>query len=204
MTITSGTVLRVVAQMLWADGEITQNVFNNVISGAGSPFDEDDVMDDCLDWVEDMWLNFAAIMAAELDGGSVIVYRYDPVDDDWDEVGTINWAFGGGGAANTALPRGVAALVTVKSEDPDVDARKYIPGMTEADLTSELWTGATIAVLALFGADWVTAFVGAASGATFTPAVWSVVGKVAIDLIGTIIVPTIPAYQRRRKNNVGI
>lgn len=204
MSIPTGTDLRVVAQMNWDDGEINQNVFNAVISGGGGPFDEFDVLDDCEDWLDNMYANMTGATANELSGSATIVYKYDTIGNDWDEVGTNPFTWTPAGGAATGLPRGVAALVTAKSTDPDVDARKYLPGLQEGGLTSELWSAAIVVALAAFGADWVTPFVGAASGATFTPAVWSVLGALSRSLIDTIIVPTIPAYQRRRKNNVGI
>jgi hypothetical protein len=204
MSIPTGTILRVVANMGYTDGEINQNVYNCVISGGGGPFDEFDVLDDCEDWLDDMYLNIVALVSSSLDGLSTIVYKYDTVGDDWDEVGTNAFTWNPTGGVNDGLPRGVAGLVTAKSTDPDTDARKYIPGLVEATLTSALFDAGTVIALLALGADWVTPFVGAASGADFTPVVWSVVGKVAKDLIDTVIVPTIPAYQRRRKNNVGI
>lgn len=204
MSIQDGAILRVVAQFIWGDGEINQNVYNVIVTGAGAPWDEQDILDDCEDWLDEMYLNTRDLQAPDLTGGSTIVYEYDAIDDDWDEVGTNAFGFTGNGGANTGLPRGVAGLVTAKSSDPDTDARKYIPGLTEGGLVSELWDAAVITALLLYGADWVTPFVGAAGGGTFTPAVWSVVGTVAKALIGTLIVPTIPAYQRRRKNNVGV
>lgn len=204
MTIPTGTTLRVVASLVWGDGEINQNVFNCNISGGGGPWDEFDVLDDCEDWLDNMYANLGAQIDPDLDGASTTVYKWDAVGQDWDEVGVNPFVFTGTGGALSQLPRGVAGLVTAKSVDPDTDARKYIPGLVEGALTSGLWTGGLVTLLAAFGADWVTSFVGAASGATFTPVVWSVVGSVAKNLVDTIIVPTIPAYQRRRKNNVGI
>lgn len=204
MTIPTGTILRVVANLGWTDGEINQNVFNCVISGAGGPWDEDDVLDDCEDWLDNLYANLTTIVTNTVDGLSTIVYKYDAVGDDWDEVGTNPFTWNPTGDANQVLPRGVAGLVTAKSTDPDTDARKYLAGFLEAQLVDTLWSAATVVFMAAFGADWVLPFVGAATAADFTPAVWSVVDTVAKSLVDTIIIPTIPAYQRRRKQGVGI
>lgn len=204
MTIPTGTILRVVANLGWTDGEINQNVFNCVISGAGGPWDEFDVIDDCEDWLDNMYANLTTIVTNAMDGLSTIVYKYDTVGGDWDEVGTNPFTWNPTGDANQVLPRGVAGLVTAKSTDPDRDARKYLAGFLEAQLIDTLWSAATVVFMAAFGADWVTPFVGAATAADFTPAVWSVLDSVAKDLVDTIIIPTIPAYQRRRKQGVGI
>lgn len=204
MTVPTGTILRVVASLGYTDGEINQNVYNCRISGGGGPWDELDILDDAEDWLDNMYANVTAAITSDMDGLSTTVYKYDTVGDDWDEVGVNPFTFNPTAGVSDGLPRGVAALITAKSTDPDVDARKYIPGFYEGYLTSGLWIAGAVTALAALGADWVLPFVGAATGADFTPVVWSVVGKAALDLIDTIIVPTIPAYQRRRKNNVGI
>lgn len=204
MTIPTGTILRVVASMGYTDGEINQNVYNCVISGVGGPWEELDLLDDMEDWLDNMYANLGLHCTSSMDGLSTTVYKYDTVGDDWDEVGVNPFTWNPSGGVSDGLPRGVAGLITAKSTDPDTDARKYIPGLVEAMSTDSLWNATAIIALAALGADWVTPFVGAATGADFAPVVWSVVGKLAKDLVDTIIIPTIPAYQRRRKNNVGI
>ena len=203
MSITDGTILRVVASMLWTDGNVNQNVFNCVATGGSPPFDDQDVVDDMEDWLDNMYANITANCSEELDGNEVVVYKYDSVDDDWDEVGSQSWTWNPG-ASIDQLPRGVAGLVRLWTTDPDVQGKKYLPGFTENSITDGLFVAGVVTVLLAFGVDWLTPFVGAASGATFNPGIWSVantVFKAAIDHYGT---STIPAYQRRRKRNVGI
>lgn len=203
MSIVDGEILRIVASMLWDDGNVNQNVFNAVVTGGGAPWDEADIIDDAEDWLDDMYANIAANVSDHLDGNELIVYKYDALDDDWDEVGSQAWTWLGGQGAEY-LPRGVAALVRLWSTDPDVQGKKYIPGLTEAGVTDGLFGAGTITNLLAFAADWYLPFVGATSGATFTPGIWSVVGSVFKAGIDHVATSTIPAYQRRRKRNVGI
>ena len=203
MSVAADSILRVVASYLWTDGNINQNVFNAKLSGAGSPWDEQDILDDAEDWLDNMLANLTTIMCDEIDGNEVIVYKYDAVGDDWDEVGSNAWSFNPS-QASEQLPRGVAGLVRLWTEDPDVQGKKYIPGITEASLEEGLWVSALITALLAFAADWYAPFTGAASGATFTPGVWSVVGTLFQAAIDHVATSTIPAYQRRRKRNVGI
>lgn len=203
MSIPADTVLRVVASMLWTDGNVNQNVFNCKIAGGSPPYDEDDVLDDCEDWLDNMYLNLVAMMSDEMDGNELLVYKWDAAGQDWDEVGSQAWTYNPG-SGGQQLPRGTAALVRLWSDDPDVQGKKYIPGLTEDYLTDGLYTAGTITNLLAFAADWFAPFVGAASGGTITPGVWSVaqlVFKAALDHFAT---STIPAYQRRRKRTVGI
>lgn len=203
MSITDATVLRLVASMLWTDGNVAQNVFNAVVTGAGSPWDEEDIIDDLEDWLDDMYLNIAGNISENLDPNELVVYKYDSVDDDWDEVGSQAWTYTFT-QTSQELPRGVAALVRLWTTDPDVQGKKYIPGLTEIGSDSGLWVAQTITNLLAFAADWYTPFTGAASGATFTPGIWSVKGKVFKAGVNHVATSTIPAYQRRRKRNVGI
>lgn len=203
MSISDGEILRVVASMIYGDGNINQNVYNTVVTGGGAPFDEDDIIDDATDWLDDMYTQIANQVVTNLAGNEIIVYKYDPLDDDWDEVGSQAWVFDFTGAGDE-LPRPVAPLVRLWTTDPDVQGKKYLPAHTESVLTNGLWTAGAITNLLLFGAAWYAPFVGLASGATFTPGIWSVVGtvfKLAVDHYAT---STIPAYQRRRKRNIGI
>jgi hypothetical protein len=203
MAITDGTILRIVASLLWTDGNVNQNVFNAVLTGGGSPWDEPDIIDDAVDWLDNLYANMVGTMSDEIDGNECIVYEYDAVGQDWDEVGSDAWTFDPNGASDQ-LPRGVAGLVRLWTTDPDVQGKKYLPGLVENNLDDGLFSGALITQLLAFAADWYTPFVGAASGATFTPGVWSVVNTVFKAGIDHIATSTIPAYQRRRKRNVGI
>lgn len=203
MSITDGEILRIVASMLWGDGNINQNVFNAVITGGSPPYDEDDVIDDLSDWLDTMYANVVGQTSNNLDGNEIIVYKYDAIDDDWDEVGSQAWVWTPTGSGDY-LPRAVAALVRLWTSDPDVQGKKYLPALTEAVLDSGLWSAGAITNLLLFAADWAGPFVGAASGGTITPGVWSVAQTVFKLASSHVATSTIPAYQRRRKRNIGI
>lgn len=202
MSLTVGDVLRVVATIVFLDGNVMQNVFAAVISGTGGPFDEDDVSADMLDWIDDMFANLVTFQSDNCDGSLVQIYVYDAVDDDFDEVGTESFVYN---PSNTAdeYARGVAALINAKTIDPDVSGKKYIGALAESHLTDGLiGSGLTVALTAM-SLDWYTAFVGVASGATFTPGVWSPKNTNFFPLTGVFTFPTEPAYQRRRKRGVG-
>lgn len=203
MSVSGGDILRVVASLLWTDGNVNQNVFNCSIDGVGGPYDDSDVADDMADWLDTMYANITTYVSDEIDGNEVIVYVYDSVGDDWDEVFSQAWTWNPTSVAQQ-LPRGVAGLVRLWTTDPDVQGKKYFGGITEANLDDGLFSGSTVAALLGLAADWYLPFVGAATGATFSPGVWSVVGKLIENAVEHYATSTIPAYQRRRKRNVGI
>lgn len=203
MSVAENSILRVVASMLWTDGNVNQNVFNCKVSGATPPYDDSDVADDLEDWLDTMYANLTANISNEIDGNSVTVYKWDTGGQDWDEVQSQSWTWNPS-SVGEQLPRGVAGLINLWTEDPDVQGKKFIPGTTEANIVDGLFTGGMITAMLGFAEDWLAPFVGATTGATFSPGIWSVVGlllELAIDHYST---STIPAYQRRRKRNVGI
>lgn len=203
MSVATESVLRVVASMLWTDGNVNQNVFNCKITGGGGPFDDQDVADDCEDWLDNLYANMTGDCSDEIDGNEVLVYKWDTPGQDWDEVSSQGWIWNPSQASDQ-LPRGVAGLVRLWTTDPDVQGKKYLPALCEGDIVDGLIAGGIITNMLAFAADWYTPFVGAATGATFTPGIWSVVGSVFRAGVDHIAANAIPAYQRRRKRNVGI
>lgn len=203
MSVLENQILRVVASLLWTDGNINQNIFNCKPSGGTPPYDDTDIADDMEDWLDDLYANFVAHMSDEIDGNQVQVYKWDTVGLDWDEVGSQSWTFDPT-SQGEQLPRGVAGLINLWTTDPDVQGKKYIPGTTEASLEDGLYIAGFITAMLAYAVDWLTPFVGAASGATFTPGIWSVVQSAFHAATDHYAASTIPAYQRRRKRNVGI
>jgi len=203
MAVVDTDVLRVVASMIWTDGNINQNVFNCLVSGGVGPYDDQDVADDMEDWLDNMYLNITPNSSNQLDGNEVIIYKYDTVGEDWDEVSSQAFTWNPSSAAEQ-LPRGVAGLVRLWTTNPDVQGKKYLPGRTEDNIDDGLFGGADLVTFLAFAADWYTPFVGAASGATFTPGIWSVIDTLFYAAVDHIAANAIASYQRRRKRNVGI
>lgn len=203
MTIDVGDVLRVVAVISWLDGDIMQNVFNTAILSGTGPFDPVDVVDDMVDWMDGLYAELTSDVTGQVDGSEIRVYIYDDVDDDWDEVGIDAFTWNPSSAVES-LPRGVALLLNAKTTDPDVSGKKYFGGLTEASVTDGILTAAVVTAGAAVAVEWFGDFVGSATGATFNPGVWSVKDTAHYPMSGTVIIPSIPAYQRRRKNGIGI
>lgn len=203
MTVATGDILRIVASMLWQDGNINQNVFNALLSGAGGPWDDADIVDDAEAWLDNMYANITARCSDQFDGNEVLVYKYDAVGDDWDEVSSGSWSWNPS-SADDELPRGTGPLLQLWTVDPDVQGKKYLPAFTEASLVDGLYTGAVVTDCLAFAADWYTPFAGGTSGATWTPGIWSVAQTAFKAGVDHVAASAIPAYQRRRKRNVGI
>lgn len=203
MSVTEGTILRMVVTLLWQDGNIMQNVFNAVVTGVGAPWDADDIVQDAVSWAEELYANLTAKVSDQVDGSQVQVYEYDSIDDDWDEVGAAAFTWDPT-QADEEFPRGIAALINLKSTDPDTSGKKYIGGITESDNDSGVISGPLITALAAFAIDWYTSFVGTDSGADWAPGIWSVKDTLFRLALPSVIIPAIYSYQRRRKRGVGV
>ncbi len=203
MDISAGDILRIVAVLSYLDGDIIMNVFNALIGSGGGPFDPQDIVDDAVDWMDAVYLNVVADMSNNVNGSEIRVYVYDAAEDDWDEVGIDPFTFDPTQIAdNTA--KGVAGLINAKTTNADVSGKKYLGAVTEDATADGVLNAPYIAALAAFGADWLTDFTGAVSGAAWEPGVWSPTRLEILPFSGTIIIPSEPAYQRRRKSGVGI
>jgi len=203
MSITVGDVLKVVATLAFTDGELMQNVFSMVVGGTGGPFTDSDVVDDAIDWIDGIYAELVGYQSATCDGSQVQVYVYDPVDDDFDEVGSGSFVYDPASGGDP-MPRGVAALINAKTSDPDVSGKKYFGGLTETSAVDGVWNSSLLTALAAAALEWGTQFVGATSGATFNPCVWSPTKTNAYVLSNDYIIPGEAAYQRRRKRGVGV
>lgn len=203
MTIVTGDVLRIVASMLWTDGNVNQNVYNAVVTGGGGPWDDSDIVDDAEAWLDNLYANLTTACSDEIDGNEVLVYKYDVGDDDWDEVGSQSWTWNPSGATDQ-LPRGVAGLARLWTTDPDVQGKKFLPAFVEGNILDGLFDANVVIDILALAADWYLPFAGAVSGAGWTPGIWSIVAKALLEGVDHISASAIPAYQRRRKRNVGI
>jgi hypothetical protein len=180
-----------------------QNVYNCLLGGSGGPYADQDVADDMLDWMDNIYTNLTGAMSQDLSNRLCTTYLYDAVGLDWDEVGSAVSAMDHTGTAEY-LPPGVAALILASTEDPDVQGRKYFGGFTEDQITDGFWAGPLLTSLLATAADWIVPFIGAASGASFFPGVWSVKNLLLEPLVDSFVVNGIANYQRRRRPGVGI
>lgn len=201
MSITDGTILRIVATLLFPDSVIAQNVFHSVVTTVGS-YDEDDVVDDLGDYLQDVYGEWDDLGDGGIAVDEYTVYEYDPIDQDFDEVGKGDVGLSGA-VAGDMLPHAVCFLTQARTTDPDVNGRKYWGGLTELAQTEGLWLPVTATQMAILNAQWVSQHAGTLTGATFTMGVWSPTRSNFFAFNGNTTTSLIPAYQRRRKPGVG-
>lgn len=203
MSIPADTVIRCVAELLLPQTSIAQNVFYVKFLDDGGSNADQDVVDDIADYLDALYLAVADEMSDQVVLNEVKCYLWDTVGLDWDEIGSAALTITPNDTGHM-LPHGVAAVVTGRTVDPDVNGRKFFPGYGENSQIESTLNGAAITALLVAAAIWVTPFVGTATGSTFDPGVWSVVQVAFKKFVDHIIVNGIMGYQRRRKPGVGI
>jgi hypothetical protein len=203
MSIEAGAILRVVAELIMPGATVAQNVYYATFNDTGGSNADQDVVDDLVDWVDDIYNQIVDQMDDAIVAGEVKVYIWDTLDLDWDEIGSGVATFVPA-SVDEMLPHGVAAVMTGRTFDADVNGRKFFAGFAEDEQNQSNWNSGALTNLLLAGAQWLTTFSGAATGSTFYPGVWSTVQVVFRRFVDNLIVNGIAGYQRRRKPGVGI
>lgn len=203
MTVEAGTILRVVAELLVPSTTVMQNVFYCKFNDTGGSNENQDVVDDARDWCDAIYTTLEDQVKDLIDPGEVKVYVWDTVGLDWDELGsaTMVTTFLNG---SNMLPHGVAAVITGRTFNPDVNGRKFFGGFCEDQQDVSLLVPAAIVALAFAGSEWQTTFTGLATGSTFHTGVWSVAQSAFRQFVDILIINAVMGYQRRRKPGVGI
>lgn len=192
-----GDVLRVTSFFTMPNASVPQMVNWFLCTEAGTDSDTiDSIAIWAMTWAQ-AWQELASD-EAHFDRFEVSVMRED---------GTVARDMGGevinmsGEVSGEIMPAGVAGFGFAPTEEPKVRGRKFIPGIAELALTDGIFTGQnmirlTALVIALFNGIG-TPGVGLAAGVLST-----VLGRF-VEFSGTKVASAIPAYQRRRKPNVG-
>src|SRR6185369_230455 len=109
--------------------------------------------------------------------------------------------------ANTgdALPYGVSALVTFPTATSRRRGRTFIPGFCESDGNGAVWTSGTVGAMGDFADIIINGYVGGTPTVDFLFVVADAVNpSTDFSLPTGTLIRSIPAYQRRRKQGVGI
>lgn len=203
MSVEAGTILRVVAELIAPQSSVMQNVFYTKFDDTGGSNENQDVVDDCVDWVDALYLTLVDEINASVIPGEVKVYLWDTIGLDWDELGSgsMGTSFTN---ADQMLPHGVAAIVSARTFNPDVTGRKFFGGFAEDQQSQSILDAAAVIALAFTASAWIEPFTGLATGSVFKPGVWSVVDVAFRQFVETVIINALMGYQRRRKPGVGI
>jgi hypothetical protein len=198
MTVTVGSTVKCTAKMQIGGAIDLQNVFYAKLA-SGSAVDDDDARADLAEWIDDMFTPLAPYMAAVVTFDEIDFFN---VSQDY-PMGPEVWpTLTVGTSAGTLGVSGVAVVLTAYTEYVRTNGRKFFGGMAEGAFTGNVVAGAILTAAATTAALWLAPFVGATSGQTWTPGIWSTVAS-AFRAFRAIVIRDIPGYQRRRKPGVG-
>lgn len=196
----AGENLRVVAKYTAPNSSEILNVFYYAYSGAGDT--DAAVLAECDTFFTDnwglRWKNFASND-----------YRFTEIElDVLADDGTVTRNVGSaaigldGTLSVDMVPTGASALLTADTIFPKQRGRKFVPGLNENGVLDSLITPTSLALLVLLTVEYIAAITGTLNG-QLTPGVLSrtLVDFVAFGSSGAVT--DVPAYQRRRKPNVG-
>ena len=200
MTVQIGDIVRAVLTYSHPYGSLAQTVFTFELQD--DAVDESDMLADLATWAETVWGQFWADLSDEVcflelievdilngDGTVAVNIGAATIDLPGDNVGEVASA-------------GVAGYLQAESERIKSLGKKYVPFITESAITDGQFTVASVAVLAQLFGVYIDPLVLTVVG-TLVPGVLSRVTESFQEFTGTGYTTDIPAYQRRRKPNVG-
>lgn len=138
---------------------------------------------------------------------SLELSEWDFTDNEWDGKASVTATVPDGASVADPLPDGIAYLIRFPTAELRRQARKFIPGAVEVDVTGSAISAATVTDLITVGAllnNDITAAALTIRPCTFNDTVGSPRFETSSDFSTTSIVNTNVAYQRRRQPGAGI
>jgi len=201
VTISNGDVIKLTLEYLYPGAGTALNVFHYAYLGAD--ISDATAVAALLDWADndwgDTWDNLASTTATLANAVFEVVNVAGEVlaDLGTEVIGRV------GTNGGDVLPAAVSGYLSANTSTPGVRGSKYVPGFSEAAQTDGVLTVASAAQMAQLLLDYM-ATINVSAGNNFFPVVRStkLAGFPRLITAGTINL--IPAYQRRRKEGVGI
>lgn len=200
MTVPIGAIIRAAISFSAPNSSVAQNVFWFELAGATAA--ESDVVDDMSDGFVTTYLANWKLMAA--DTAEAFLLEIDEMNSDGtvlDQIGTDEISVFGDDAGHL-LPSAVAAYMQADSVANKAKGKKYVPFLTENQSTESIWNSTTLTRLAALLINYLNP-IGITGGGSMLPGVLSRPLAAFQLFTGSGYTTDTPAYQRRRKPNVG-
>lgn len=198
--ISEGEIIRVVLSYNGPGASVAQNVFYFECQDAAA--EEQTALQDVSDWFVANWLAEWDGVAA--DTAEAFLIEMDILNGD----GTVDRNIGDddisvfGTQASDVLPAAVSGYMQADSERGGSLGRKYVPFVSENAPIDGLYGAGTTAFFADMLVDWITTIT-VDIAAHFVPGILSRITESFQEFLGSGYTTNVPAYQRRRKPNVG-
>lgn len=198
--INVGEIIRVVVSYSGPAASIAQNVFYYECQVANA--NPATALSQVGTWFEDNWLTQWASLADS--NAKAFLLEMDILNGD----GTVDRNVGtydldeSGDLTGDILPGGVAGYMQADTERTGSRGRKFVPFIGEDFATEGLWTAGALGILADMLTDLLEPII-INLLTDFVPGILSRVDESFHEFIGSGYATNVPAYQRRRKPNVG-
>ena len=195
-----GEIIRVVLSYGSPGASIAQNVFYYELQSQDA--DPAQLLADYVILIKAGWLNeWKSVSDASCD---CFLLEMDIVNGD----GTVDRNIGDadpdvqGIGTGEILPAAVAGYMQANTERANSLGRKFVPFLIEDHQVDGFWSSGATGTLADMLAEWLTIFI-VDTAADMVPGIVSRVTQTFQEFLGSGYATNVPAYQRRRKPNVG-
>ena len=203
---TVNDILRVTLAGTMSNLDVWNNVYHyKVISGGETDYDV--IVAAIEAHFDNAYANVEAVLHQDVETTDIIVSEWDFTAHEWDGKAQSSAACLDGSVNTDALPNGNAIVVRFFTDELRRQARKFLPGIPEANTVLNNITAGTATAAVNFAADIVSDIT--AGGATLTPCTFndtptSVRYETDSLFTGDYFVNTGVGYQRRRQPGAGI
>ena len=197
MALLNGEVARVTASFLYKGSDVIQNTWHLVkVSGANA---NSDIALAAREHMTVIYNAMQSIISEEMTYDYVDVFLLPTAE----ALGQFAWiTLTVGGATGDVTAPGVSLLSLARTGISRRVGKKYFGAMSESAITDGVWTGAAVTAVAAAALLAYQTFT-ASNSVALRAIVWDRVNAVARDA-ETLVVDNIPAYQRRRRQGVGV
>jgi len=188
----------------WQVGTVclSLNVFQaQLAQSAPHPLTTFTVLEDAGIWMDAFLTPFIADVVVSVDFLGADVHKL--VGSDWVYAGTAT-VTASPGSIGDPLPSGVAMLLNASTDTARVHGRKFVPGLSELAQTASVWTVTVLGHMVGAMEAWITPW----NSVDLLSSMWypglRIKNLTFVGFNGAYLIRSIPAYQRRRKEGVGV
>lgn len=197
-----GEILRMAVYYGAANSSVPQNVFVFELQGADVP--DATVLTSMSLWIEEEWHpDWSDIASNEVTIDAITLDILNPDGTVERNIGSDAFTGLAGDVISDNDSAAVAAYMQADTAIPKTRGRKYVPGIADTRIENGLINAVTLAQMVVLAATYVTERDLVGGTAQLVPGVLSRTLAQFVPFLQAISVTDVPAYQRRRKPNVG-
>lgn len=197
-----GEILRLTLFYSAANASVMQTVHTYQLTTG--PVPDNEVIESLTGWVANVWYpDWRAFCSNEvtLDGWQADILNADgTVARNLGALSALNLA---GAVISDNDAAAVAAYMQANTAVPKTRGRKFVPGVADERIQNGVLNATSVSQLALLALTYIAERTVTGGAGVLTAGVLSKTLQQFVPFINSVVVTDVPAYQRRRKPNVG-